>query len=761
MTGAPIVVGETINFVVRSDAKTMTFFSDKLYTNKIESAVREIIHNGRDSQIENGNGDEPLVIHFPSVPEPYFSVTDNGLGMSHTFVTSTFVTYSESTKDGPVTAKDVVGKLGLGSKSPMAVSDEYFVASRHDGVLTRYRIFKTNQGTSLEVISSEATDARNGVEVRWAVHANHFTEYKRALAKVLTYLPPAPVIENVAKDFAIVALDIGFEGEGYRIRNQERSFRSDEVWARAIMGGVIYPIKADEISGMTEDQRALLELPIDIDFPLGDIDFDLGRERLSYDFEQTQPNLKRRFAEVLRDLRKRIDADYRDCETFYEAAHRLKMKSMRDKIYARILRVVGARWRKRDISNGGFHVKLLDFPSMTGISYAFSARHSGSDRFERTIKTYGVFHYAVPDGAGQAAKLFVPASQNLHIFRDDLDKGTMVRFKEVLDRCRYDGAFIALIRCDDADFARLQAELDGVEIGNISEIERPKAERPRLSVRKLVSSQYEGGLVNKDTVYPVDVDMAEGGLYVVTRNNELRDISPGVLSKRYSALVRTGHFDPKTENFVIVPVGLEKNFAEDEQWKSAIEVFAERANAALAEQKTGIEIEKSVQYSAYMYDRYEDRPGSDLAHVTDLLAEDHPLRAFQDLVWSYASVETSGRKLAQLAEAYGRTDEDRPRADLGPSLDERFNALSDRYPLVAPSLKGIRRSRIYDDAEKARHEAFYQHLADYVAMVDGADSPAPQAAPVPAGQAQRRKARTFGYVPRRERRNDRKASARS
>jgi len=75
--------GETGVFNIQASAKAFKILSDGLYTDKIQACIRELSCNAYDSHVAAGKADVPFKVHMPTILEPFFSVQDFGLGLSH------------------------------------------------------------------------------------------------------------------------------------------------------------------------------------------------------------------------------------------------------------------------------------------------------------------------------------------------------------------------------------------------------------------------------------------------------------------------------------------------------------------------------------------------------------------------------------------------------------------------------------------------------------------------------------------------------
>ena len=131
--------GET-SFTIENSPFAFKILSESLYSHKIQSVIRELSTNAADEHVSSGKGDIPFDVHVPTGFEPYFSIRDYGAGLSEADATTLYTTFFKSTKRND---NAVTGCLGLGSKSPFAVTDSFTIESFNGGIRTVYTRFKT------------------------------------------------------------------------------------------------------------------------------------------------------------------------------------------------------------------------------------------------------------------------------------------------------------------------------------------------------------------------------------------------------------------------------------------------------------------------------------------------------------------------------------------------------------------------------------------------------------------------------------------
>ena len=273
---------KTSGFKIQASAKAFEILSSNIYTNKVRAVIREYNCNAYDAHVAAGNG-QPWDVHLPTHLESYFSVRDYGTGLSDEQVREIFTTYFHSTKTN---SNDFVGALGLGSKSAFSIVDSFNVVSYYNGVKTDYCCYKDEHGEpQVATLASSDTDQQNGLEVSMSVEGRT-DDFTYEAVKVFKYFDVLPNINDKE-----VVKDILKAKEDYKFVCDEGSFNTGYGSLYARMGNVAYKIPSEyrsDLSGF-------------INFEIGDLSFNAGREELSMD-DSTKTLLKSRIQQVQDNL---------------------------------------------------------------------------------------------------------------------------------------------------------------------------------------------------------------------------------------------------------------------------------------------------------------------------------------------------------------------------------------------------------------------------------------------------------------------------
>lgn len=296
----------TSNFTIKSSPAAFKILASGLYSNKIQSIIRELSCNARDSHTAAGV-DRRWNLHLPTNYEPYFSVRDYGVGLSHDEVVSVYTTFFESTKTD---SDDYVGCLGLGSKSPFSYTDNFTITAIKDGKINLYTAFIDNTGCpAVAHLSSDTTEQSNGVEVRFAVNTKDFATFASEAQQVMQWfdIRPDSNVTFYASATNVVNLidDINVETHNTRIGSPV-----------AIMGGVCYPIDINH-PGLHQYQYLLKTHLFVLRFDIGDLEVQPSREGLSY-IPMTLDAIKDRMIVIERSIAKHCEHRYSDATSVYD-----------------------------------------------------------------------------------------------------------------------------------------------------------------------------------------------------------------------------------------------------------------------------------------------------------------------------------------------------------------------------------------------------------------------------------------------------------
>jgi hypothetical protein len=268
---------QTSGFRIDASAKAFKLLSSNPYKFKVRAVIRELTCNALDANTDAEVSAVPRV-HLPTKLEPWFSVADNGKGLSPDDVRDVYTVYFCSTKTN---SNKLIGALGIGAKVAYSIVDSFIVKSVNDGVKYTYSAYKDEDDLpQMALLSSSPTDEPSGVEVIVNVMGRDY-EFQDEAVEVFKYFDVIPEINiSSVKEKIVAAREFKVKGDGF-------AFNTGYGQCKAVMGNVAYDIP----------HGYGLDIDGYIRFEIGDLDFDLGRESLSLD-NKTIANLKARVNQV-------------------------------------------------------------------------------------------------------------------------------------------------------------------------------------------------------------------------------------------------------------------------------------------------------------------------------------------------------------------------------------------------------------------------------------------------------------------------------
>ncbi|MBG24094.1 MAG: hypothetical protein CMF22_11665 [Idiomarinaceae bacterium] len=276
-----------------SNAQAFRVLSDSLYEHKIASIVRELSSNANDSHLAAGKKDTPFRYHLPNSLTSTFGVEDFGVGLDDEGVRTVMYSYFQSTKDN---SNLETGCLGLGSKSPLAYTDAFFITARKDGVERVYTSYWGEGGIpELNMVHQTPTTECDGVKIELPVQEGDRREFIRCasfMANLFSVTPefvggvPNDGTMNLMKDFSAKVEQGGMFDFNARSDAIPVLYRGSSMWV--VMGSVIYPTVVDDImESLDKSTRAIVHNrlggrnTIVVPVGMGEVDFSASREKLS------------------------------------------------------------------------------------------------------------------------------------------------------------------------------------------------------------------------------------------------------------------------------------------------------------------------------------------------------------------------------------------------------------------------------------------------------------------------------------------------
>lgn len=447
--------------------KLMLVLTD-LYSDPIAAFIREYSTNARDAHIDAGKSDVAIEVSLPNSLSPYFRVRDFGKGMSVDFIENVYSSYLTSSKEE---TNDLVGYLGLGSKSGLTYCAQFRVVSIHNGVKAQVMVSRNESGSSeMEVVDTSATDEPSGVEIIIPVH-NAVEVNRKAQDFYQFWMPGTVLIDGEPSKF------IG--------DNENALWVEDDIivlpgsgTSHVVMGNV--PYKAEGLTPYYADYRTVAFVPI------GSVSFPPNREELMYT-EATKRTIEDYKERTTSALHLRIQEEIDKSENYVEAL----------KAQEKWSDILDGTWTyKGETLDGQWNYNHKDYPDLAKF-YPTHERHAVSHPNWLSWKDFST-HLTITGFTGD--KVNTPLRQKIRKYVATLNpKPYMVYLTE-----------------EHPDAKKLP-DIRTVHIDTIKAVKLDKVARGDGKMKKFTTINQYGYHIEKD-----ELDSTKGVLYIVPGRRKIK-----------------------------------------------------------------------------------------------------------------------------------------------------------------------------------------------------------------------------------------------
>jgi len=414
-------VAECKPFDVVANASMMQILSDKIYSDKIKAPIQELSANAIDSHEVAGKADIPFDVHLPTDDEPHFSIRDYGTGMCQEHVEELYRIYGASEK---ITSNKLIGCMGIGSKSPFAYCDLFNVTSYYNGKKMVYVCAKDRRGMpTLNRMCIEDTDEPNGVEITFQCKSDDRWAFNTKAEKVFRWFDVKPNC-NVDLDYKQFENAALFEGDDWTIYGDDSSY--------CVMGNIAYKIDAHQFESDGEcysysyspNQNHyfnLLKHGIVMQVKIGDVDFEAGREGLSYS-QHTKDAVKDKLDQVRNELTQKLMDKMQDHSCLWDARVAFSI-SRRGKhnILMRICELDSkAEWNGHSLKDA---YKLKDVGIASGHIVDVKGQNKIGSSSSISAENWQIFVNDTPRGAFAGCQRYLFSNDGLYVYLFNLEDG--------------------------------------------------------------------------------------------------------------------------------------------------------------------------------------------------------------------------------------------------------------------------------------------------------------------------------------------------
>ena len=311
---------EESSFKINASAKAFDILSNGLYQNKTKAVIRELACNAWDAHVAAKTQHKRYDLWIPTQDSPQLKIRDYGTGLSREDVETIYTTYFESTKTN---SNDFVGCLGLGSKTPFCITDNFQVTSYFNKKKYIYNAHLSEERIpKVSLIAEMDTEEENGLEISFAVEFAQVYSFQREYENVFYWFEQ----ECRPKLKTHFGLNKDFENRYYDtipVRNKIYETKNVTIYTTNVisqcfvrMGNVAYPV--DIGASFDPKLNFFNNVGTVIEVPIGAVDVAASRESLSLNKRSIQ-YLSEQLENCLDSFEKEKSKHYDSLPSYIEA----------------------------------------------------------------------------------------------------------------------------------------------------------------------------------------------------------------------------------------------------------------------------------------------------------------------------------------------------------------------------------------------------------------------------------------------------------
>lgn len=229
--------------------KIFSLLGNSIYSQKIESLVREVVSNSFDASVAAGLQDNPILVKYEN--NQIFFI-DKGTGMSPDVIDKVYIRLGKSTKEQSNTQ---IGSFGVGKAATLSYATHYTLITNVDGVRYTYLISKGAKGKpNLSLIDECYTDEENGTTIIVDIPNKDYYRFRDAISNQLKYFR------------TVITEGFDLSNDQTIIQGKSFSFRPDRTNIGGLeinFGQIYYPIQWELLGIPRININCALYFPID------------------------------------------------------------------------------------------------------------------------------------------------------------------------------------------------------------------------------------------------------------------------------------------------------------------------------------------------------------------------------------------------------------------------------------------------------------------------------------------------------------------
>jgi len=668
---------ETDAFTIKASAKAFQILSSNLYSNPLGSMIRELSTNAYDAHVMVDTPNKPFNIKLPNALEPTFKIRDFGPGLSEQEIKSVYTTFFESTKTDN---NDVVGCLGLGSKSPFGVSDSFTINSFHNGHKTIYSCFLNEQRIpSIAKFHSEESTEPNGIEIEVAIKEDDINVFAREVNTQLTYFKTKPTVTGNSSFEWKPDETYLYEGSDWKM--VDNNSRQHSYTARVVQGQIAYPINTNDMGRAYENASSavqnVLDRPILLEVPIGDVNIAPSREALSYD-EATNQNLVKAAQKVVDELPAMIAKAIQSVPTQWEA--RIKYNEIMSDLgagyYSRNALATAVSdsgqilWKKKDVSDTDILLRTEYAEKIVGFTKDYNQRYRKDNYY-----TYQDNHNKFKGKKKDDEKFWTVTARNLKntlvVFASTNDKAVEARTKQYANDNYTQSVKIVIITTEKsyASIKRILGIPTLIKAEDLPKVRRNGTSGKRSGPKQITIQKFHSTWAKSqqwDTETVEDDLLGLEGYYINLERYDAEFENRTVEIRNYwDAAKELGIIDKDASLY-----GLRKMNRSREH--NLVNFFDHCKEEIEKLSITGVVYDRELTVASKLQDQYRD-----MQELEKLVNDDSPAMKFIEKMLSIKDIQNSSWDTRRLMQLLGFDQEDKKE-----NINDIVEPLQRLYPMI-------------------------------------------------------------------------------
>lgn len=356
----------------------MNMLRSQIYSNPIESFVRELISNAVDAHARAGKQDVPFEIWAPTETRHNFIIRDYGNSMTPDVIANVYSKMGSSDKRD---SNKELGAFGIGAASPLAYTNLFYIETYTlENEVVTYRkwaqyVDSTQMGKLSLLEEQTVLNEPTGTCITVpTTNGGDLFPIHTAIIQYTTYLKVKPKIHDCS-----IKHDTKppvFFGENWKWYEEGIELSSTSSKPTAVVGGVPYPISGAILTQIREQGNSsnlpliginiFLKQRMALFFNIGELDLSANREHLQYT-AKTIHTLLHRLKQVLEETKVIVASKVHTAPNYLQACQ--KWYSLPQAVRG-ILQEANFKWNGRNFTQN-ISIASKDFDIR---SYAYRAK---------------------------------------------------------------------------------------------------------------------------------------------------------------------------------------------------------------------------------------------------------------------------------------------------------------------------------------------------------------------------------------------------